>query len=52
MPDGSVKCAGIFGIGAEIDGSGEIVFVQGFLPSFAAVGGFVNAASSARRSDG
>ena len=44
LPEGSVKDAGIIGIGSHIGNAGEIVFVESFLPGLAAVGGFVHAA--------
>src|SRR5690242_8901209 len=43
MPDGGVQIARIIGVGGEVNDAGEVVFVESFLPGFAAVGGFVNA---------
>jgi hypothetical protein len=46
-PERGVEDARIFGVGFEVGDTGEIVLVESFLPGFAAVGSFVDAAIGA-----
>src|SRR5580700_886901 len=51
MPERGVEDARSFGVGLEIGDAGEIVLVESFLPGFAAVGGFEDAAIGAGGGD-